>query len=183
MCREGLFFLGNATIGGSCLGLRLNGSNPRRRSKRPYVFGVPLYTGSSPTMIKNSCLEVYFDGSCPICSREVSFIKRHDAEQRVRFTDMTARDFDATTLHLDPQALTERIHARTPEGTVVTAVEVFRRIYGDLGYRRLVKFSRRPWIARILDTGYDWFAKHRKHLSRWYGVVEPRAARQRFLTK
>jgi predicted DCC family thiol-disulfide oxidoreductase YuxK len=53
------------------------------------------------------------------------------------------------------------IHARLPDGTWITGVEVFRRLYGAVGFRYLIPLTRLPGIACSLDFGYRLFAKNR----------------------
>ena len=58
-----------------------------------------------------------------------------------------------------------QIHARLPDGSWLTGVEVFRQLYQDLGFRRLVAISRWPGIAQGLTAGYRLFARNRLRLT------------------
>jgi predicted DCC family thiol-disulfide oxidoreductase YuxK len=109
--------------------------------------------------------EVFFDGECPLCSREVGMLRRRDREGRLLFTDIAAVDFDPGSLGLDRTTLMAKIHGRSAAGELVTGVEVFRRIYAALGFVRLVQLSRVPWIATALDRAYALFAAHRLRLT------------------
>lgn len=121
-------------------------------------------------MSKDQRIEVFFDGACPICSREMAIVRKLDRNDEIACTDIAARDFDATGLGLDAEALNRQIHGRLGDGRIVTGVEVFRQVYGLLGFRRWVALSRRPWIARVLERLYAVFAKHRQTITqpiRW----------------
>ena len=109
--------------------------------------------------------EVFYDGDCPLCMREIRTLRRLDRHARIRFTDIAASDFDATSVGLSWTALMERIHGRMPDGTLVEGVEVFRQLYKAVGFGPLVALTRLPGIAQILNLGYRVFAKNRLRLT------------------
>lgn len=114
-------------------------------------------------------VEVFFDGECPLCLREINMLRRLDRKARIRFTDITAPGFDPETIGLDMDSLMTRIHARLPEGTFIEGVEVFRRLYGAVGFGWAVKTTRLPGVSGALDAAYEIFAKNRL---KWTGRCE-----------
>ncbi len=115
-------------------------------------------------------IEVFFDGACPICSREMAMVRKLDRHHAISCTDIAARGFDANEHGLDAGAVNRQIHGRLSDGTLVTGVEVFRQIYSSLGFRRWVSWSRRPWVAKFLDHFYAVFARNRRYIAlpfRW----------------
>lgn len=110
-------------------------------------------------------LEVFYDGECPLCMREIRALRRLDREARIRFTDIAAQGFDPSVVGLSWQALMKRIHGRLPSGEIIEGVEVFRRLYDAVGFGALVRLSRLPVIAQLLDLGYSFFAKNRLRLT------------------
>jgi predicted DCC family thiol-disulfide oxidoreductase YuxK len=110
-------------------------------------------------------LEVYFDGACPLCSREVAFLRGLDRSGRLRFTDIAAEGFDAAATGLGREALMDRIHARLADGTVVEGVEVFRLLYAAVGYGWLVAPTRLWGVRQLLDAAYRVFARNRLRLT------------------
>lgn len=113
--------------------------------------------------------EVFFDGECPLCQREIRLLRKLDRGGRLLFTDIAAPSFSAAALGLEQSTLMARIHGRLPDGTLVEGVEVFRRLYSALGFRRLVALTRLSWVSRVLDLAYTWFARNRL---RWTGRCE-----------
>jgi predicted DCC family thiol-disulfide oxidoreductase YuxK len=105
--------------------------------------------------------EVFYDGGCPLCRREIAMLKRWDRRQRVRFTDIDALEFQAAALGKSQQELMASIHGRLPNGDWVTGVEVFRRLYAAAGFGPVVALTRLPLIAPLLDWGYRLFARNR----------------------
>ena len=63
------------------------------------------------------------------------------------------------------QTLMQRIHGRLPDGTIIEGVEVFRRLYAAVGFRRLVTLSRAPGVSQLLGLAYRLFAKNRLRLT------------------
>lgn len=110
-------------------------------------------------------IEVFFDGACPLCAREIALLRRRDRRGQILFTDIAAADFDPHPLGLDFATLMAGIHGRLPGGKLVTGVEVFRRLYAAVGLERLVALSRWPVIAQLLDAAYAVFAKNRLRLT------------------
>jgi predicted DCC family thiol-disulfide oxidoreductase YuxK len=110
-------------------------------------------------------IEVFYDGDCPLCAREVRMLRRLDSRERLRFVDIAAPGFDRGSVGVTWEALMDRIHARLPDGTLVEGVEVFRRLYAAVGFGPLVALTRLPGVAPLLDLGYRWFAKNRLRLT------------------
>ena len=115
--------------------------------------------------MSNAQIEVFHDGQCPLCQREMQLLQRLDRARAIRFVDISAAGFDPLPLGVSWQALMDRIHGRLPDGTLIEGVEVFRRLYAAVGFRRLVAFSRRPGVAQLLDAAYRVFAKNRLKLT------------------
>jgi predicted DCC family thiol-disulfide oxidoreductase YuxK len=110
-------------------------------------------------------IEVFYDGECPLCLREIRMLHRKDRRQRIRFVDIAAQDFDAVSVGLSWEILMARIHGRLPDGSLVEGVEVFRRLYAAVGFTRLVALTRLPGVAQFLELVYRAFAKHRLRLT------------------
>lgn len=109
-------------------------------------------------------LEVFFDGECPLCRREMDLVRRLDRRGRVTLTDIARAEFvpPEGRSHDDLMA---RIHARLPDGSLIEGVEVFRRIYAAVGFGPLVFLSRLPPASWLLELGYRWFARNRLRLT------------------
>ena len=110
-------------------------------------------------------IELYYDGACPVCRREVRALRRLDRRARLRFVDIAAEEFDAASVGVAQRELEARIHGRLPDGTMVEGVEVFRRAYAAVGLAALVAPTRWPGIAPLLDRAYGWFARNRHRLT------------------
>jgi predicted DCC family thiol-disulfide oxidoreductase YuxK len=109
--------------------------------------------------------EVFYDGGCPLCVREIGMLRRWDRRRRIRFTDIDAKEFNAAQVGKSYDELMKQIYGRLPDGTWIRGVEVFRRLYTAVGFGPLVFLSRLPVISQGLDLGYVLFAKNRLRLT------------------
>ena len=83
----------------------------------------------------NRDIEVFYDGACPLCVREIRLLRRLDRRRgRIRFTDIAAEGFEPGSVGLTMDTLMARIYGRLPDGTLVEGVEVFRRLYAAVGF-------------------------------------------------
>ena len=113
--------------------------------------------------------EVFYDGDCPMCHREIEMIRRMDKRQLIRLTDLADPNFDESETGRSYEMLMRAIHARftndQQQDRWITGVEVFREIYWRLGFRKATWFSRLPVVRHLLDLGYRFFAYFRFKLA------------------
>jgi len=110
-------------------------------------------------------LEVFFDGDCPLCTKEVNMIASKDSKSQIRFTDIAAPHFDAASRGFTQQQLMDEIRAVLPDGTCLSGVEVFRRMYSLIGFTRTVSLTRLWGVRHGLDAAYAVWAKNRLKLT------------------
>lgn len=109
--------------------------------------------------------EVFFDGDCPLCKREIDMLRKLDRRGRLRFTDIAAPEFDPDSTGLSHAELMASIRGRMPSGELVEGVEVFRQLYGAVGFGFLIPLTRLPGIQHTLDAAYGVFARNRLQLT------------------
>lgn len=104
-----------------------------------------------------------YDGDCPLCLREVNFLRKKDAGRGlVKFVNIAEDEYDpAHHGGVDFATAMGRIHAVLPDGTVIQNVEVFRRIYQILGMGWMYAPTRWPIVGPIVDKLYDIWADWR----------------------
>jgi predicted DCC family thiol-disulfide oxidoreductase YuxK len=116
---------------------------------------------TQPTAERIPVIEVFFDGGCPLCVREIRMLRFLDRRGRIKFTDIDDAAFVAADVGKSHDELMAQMHGRLPDGTWLTGVEVFRRMYAAIGLGPLVWISRWPLIRHALDAGYTLFARNR----------------------
>lgn len=110
-------------------------------------------------------IEVFFDGDCPLCWREINLLKWLDRKDRIRATDISTPSFQPETYGKTMQEFMDEIQGRRPDGTWVIGVEVFRQLYSAIGLGFLVWLTRCPGLSHLLEFGYRVFAKNRLRLT------------------
>ena len=106
--------------------------------------------------------EVFYDGGCPLCAKEIDFIRWLDKKNCLIFTDIDANDFNSVKeTGRDFETLMASIHGRLSDGTIIHGVEVFRQLYGRTAFKWLIPLTRLPGITQVLDLLYDFFARYR----------------------
>lgn len=129
-------------------------------------------------------IKLLYDGECPLCLREVNFLKQRDAGRGlVNFVDIAADDY-TPKLHggVDYETAMGRIHAVLPDGTIVKNVEVFRRVYTVLGMGWVYAITQIPLVGAIADAIYSVWARWRLRLTGREDLATIVAARQQRLT-
>ncbi len=130
-------------------------------------FPESLEVSTPPQSSPSWQIELLYDGECPLCVREVNFLKKRDAGRGlVAFVDI-ASDRYTPEAHggVDFETAMGRIHAVLPDGTVVKNVEVFRRVYEILGMGWIYAMTKLPIIGSIADTLYEIWADWRLALT------------------
>jgi predicted DCC family thiol-disulfide oxidoreductase YuxK len=112
-------------------------------------------------------IKLLYDGECPLCVREVNFLRKRDAGRgRVAFVDIADDDYTPSSHGgVDFETAMGRIHAVLPDGTVIKNVEVFRRVYEILGMGWIYAATKLPVIGWIVDTLYEIWADWRLTLT------------------
>ena len=107
-------------------------------------------------------LTLLFDGGCPLCVREVTFLRRRDREQSIRFIDIDAADYCPEDWSgISYRQAMARIHAIQADGTVLTDVAVFREAYRLIGLGWLYAPTSWPLLGPLVDAVYRIWARYR----------------------
>ncbi|MBH3411417.1 MULTISPECIES: thiol-disulfide oxidoreductase DCC family protein [Pseudomonas] len=68
-------------------------------------------------------LTLYFDGACPLCSREVAFLRRRSTAAKLILIDIDGDNFDPGPLGLTIEQLRSCLHARFANDQWVTGLD------------------------------------------------------------
>ena len=112
-------------------------------------------------------IKLLYDGQCPLCLREVNFLLKRDAGRGiVNFVDIADLDYQPEEHGgVDFATAMGRIHAVSPDGTVIKNVEVFRRVYEELGMGWVYAITKLPLVGAIADWLYGIWADWRLALT------------------
>jgi predicted DCC family thiol-disulfide oxidoreductase YuxK len=105
---------------------------------------------------------MFYDGSCPLCSREVAHYRRLDQEHRVDWVDISREPERLDPHGIGYETAMQRLHALDSEGRVRSGVSAFVEIWHQLPrYRYLALGVERMGLTPLLDRLYGRFAAWR----------------------
>ena len=114
-------------------------------------------------------LQVFYDGQCPLCKREVGHYRKRDRYGRIEWVDIAREGFEAGAYGLEAGRVQQVMHVRTAEGQVFTEVGAFVKIWEALPagvmttpLRWLMKLPGMMWLAGF---AYRAFARNRYRLT------------------
>jgi predicted DCC family thiol-disulfide oxidoreductase YuxK len=111
-------------------------------------------------------LKVFFDGLCPLCSREINHYKAQAGAGSIDFIDISETIFCAEAEGLDPRRVHRRFHVRNGP-VVLDGVDAFREIWKLLPrYGWLVKLTGFRLVRLLFVAGYELFVLLRPLLPR-----------------
>ena len=98
-----------------------------------------------------SRLEVWFDGDCPLCRREIALMRRLDRRGAIVFTDVAS---GAGSCPIDRGDLLARFHARE-DGRLVSGAEAFAAMWRAIPLLApLGRLARNPRVLALLERLY-----------------------------
>jgi predicted DCC family thiol-disulfide oxidoreductase YuxK len=106
-------------------------------------------------------LEVYYDGDCPLCRREIRWLQKRDPQQRVLFTDLASPSFSEQAAGKSYAELMGRIHGKRAEGSWLEGIDLFAELYCLCGLPRLAGLMKNRLLAPFLRFSYRGFARYR----------------------
>ncbi len=130
----------------------------------------PTHDSSALTVSASSPswqINLLYDGDCPLCVREIDFLRQKDQGRGlVKFTNIAADDYSAEANgDVDYATAMGRIHAVWADGTVIQNVEVFRQVYQVLGIGWVYAPTGWPVIGPLVDWAYGLWAHWRLALT------------------
>ncbi len=106
---------------------------------------------------------VFYDGSCPICSREIGFYQKRSGAEKIDWVDVSRAEAGEVVPGLTKASALERLHVMNSTGALVSGGAAFTLIWSRLpGFAWLAGVFERPFMARILERAYDGFLALRR---------------------
>lgn len=98
-------------------------------------------------------LTIYYDGSCPLCRREIAFYRRLPAAAQLDWVDVSAGNTPLGA-GLSCEAAMRRFHVRDANGQLLSGGAAFARLWRALpGWRVLGWCVRLPAAGLALQPG------------------------------
>ena len=106
---------------------------------------------------------VYYDGSCPLCRKEIAFYQRRRGADRISWADVS--DPDAVPTDLDCSKALSRFHVRERNGRLVNGGEAFAALWRQLPAFQLIgQIFRVAPLKWLLNAAYEAFLPIRPRL-------------------
>ena len=114
-----------------------------------------------------SQLTVYYDGSCPLCSREIGWYQKQKGGDTISWLDVS----ESTSEWVSPQLSTcdalRRLHVKKVDGTFVSGAAAFSALWLELPrFKMLGLFIGLPFMSSIAEFTYRLFLKIRPSMQR-----------------
>lgn len=108
-------------------------------------------------------LTLYYDGGCPVCTHEIGFYQRCRGAERIQWVNLAACDDGELGSDLNREAAYARLHARRPDGTLLSGARAFAALWQALPAFRLVgRVAALPGVVHGLEIGYRGFLRLRR---------------------
>ena len=105
---------------------------------------------------------VYYDGGCPVCSREIGQYRRRAGGEGFEWLDVTRADGAQLGAGLTREAALGRMHVRRADGTLVSGAAAFAEIWrGMRGLRWLGALVAVPPFDAAAEVLYRVFLRVR----------------------
>ena len=128
-------------------------------------------------MIEKNKTEVYFDGACPLCKREISLYKRLDKAEAINWVDVSTQRPELSGM--DKNVLLKRFHIKKNNGRIYSGAKAFFELWSEIpGWKWLGKFGKYQFVVNFAEIVYIIFLKVRPLMQRFAGLVEKINARK-----
>ncbi len=104
---------------------------------------------------------VLYDGWCTVCSTSATRLRKMDKHNRLSMIDLREDESIMSRHELDPKEVRRVMHAITPDGEILTAMDALRATMSAVGRGWMLVWTRIPIISWLCDRFYLWFANNR----------------------
>jgi predicted DCC family thiol-disulfide oxidoreductase YuxK len=110
-------------------------------------------------------IKIFYDGSCIVCSAEMTHYRQKDAKRNLIFIDIAATDFRPETYGKPREELMRKLHVLDAEGRYFLGADGFPPIWRGLpperAYLLLAWLIEMPLVNQTAEACYFIFARLR----------------------
>lgn len=107
-------------------------------------------------------IQIYFDGKCGLCSKEIRYYQRIAPEGLFAWYDIATDPTPLLPLDVNQADALRRLHAKDSQNNIHIGVDAFIAIWRHLpGWRFLAAFVSVPGIRHCANFAYARFADYR----------------------
>jgi predicted DCC family thiol-disulfide oxidoreductase YuxK len=105
-----------------------------------------------------------YDGSCPLCQREIGLYQSLTPLQPVAWLDVSTANLSPETRH----QFMARFHVQQSDGQLLSGAAAFVALWLNMpGWRWLGRLGRLPGVTPVLEMLYRGFLPIRPTLQKW----------------
>ena len=110
----------------------------------------------------NYQLTVFFDGSCPLCMREIGMYRRLESLNPINWLDVSVSDPQQHGIGLSQCDAMRRFHVMDQQGNLFSGAAAFSKLWQQFrGWRVLGYICSLPILSHIAEFSYRGFLKIR----------------------
>ena len=115
------------------------------------------------TTVNSPSATVYFDGACPVCSREIAMYRLQRGAGAVHWVDVAQCELPALGTGLTRGAAMARLHLRRADSSLVSGARAFTELWRVLpGWAWAGRLLGRGPALWLLEAGYRVFLVARR---------------------
>ena len=119
--------------------------------------------------------EVYFDGACPLCRREISLYRKLDKEGVVSWVDVA--NCNPTVSGLTKDELLKRFHIKNKQGVILSGARAFFDLWKELpGWKWLGRLGKYSFVVNMAEIMYIGFLRVRPFMQKCMNLFEKNKA-------
>ena len=107
-------------------------------------------------------LTFLFDGGCPLCLRETTFLKKRDTLNQISFIDINNKDYDQSLFNnISYSEAMLNLHGIMDNGEIIRGLDVLAYSYELVGLGWVYYPLKIKFLSPILRLVYRYWAKYR----------------------
>lgn len=106
-------------------------------------------------------LKLLYDGSCPICSKEILELKQKNQNKSIQFLNIVSDQFLKENEGISYETAMSQMHLVDSKGNISTGIDAFAKAYARSGKLLLSTILNVSFLRPFLKVCYSLFAKNR----------------------
>lgn len=111
-------------------------------------------------------LTLFYDATCPLCSKEMDALRRHDTHQSLKLINLYSEEMGEYP-QIDVAEANKVLHAIDENGQLLLGLDVTHQAWSLVGKGWIYAPLRWPLVKPIADWFYIRFANNRYKISYW----------------
>jgi len=123
---------------------------------------------NSKSVDDTSQLTVYYDGSCPLCSKEINWYQKHSVSKSIEWHDVSQSSEERVATDLATAEALRRFHVRKHDGSVVSGAAAFSELWLCVPkFKPIGTLLKVPIFSHVAELVYRLFLKVRPLMQRF----------------